>query len=141
MSKPGSRERKTLQPWVNSAFKDRPGWVAWKVEDAYRAGLPDYVIKSPMGRVSWVELKWSLAKREISSGLTQEQWGHLRTWGAGAYLLIAVPSPDRAFLIPISALPSRVESFTVPALERLPGVESCACDRKEIGHMLRDILI
>lgn len=131
-----SRERKTLQPWVTQAFEVR-SWVCWKVEDAYRPGLPDFVVKSPTGRVSWLEIKWATQMGVVPFHLTKEQYVHLKQWGEGAFVLVACPLIDKIYLVPIEALETARQTLSIHEVDRLPGRQSCSFERRAMGKMLR----
>ena len=133
-----SRERKTLQPWVKWALHDpRTGWVCWKVEDAYLPGLPDFIVKSPKGTASLLEIKWATTMGVVPFDLSREQLARLREWGAGAHVLVAVPLVGQCYVVPIEALRAPLESLLPGDAARLPGCSTCAFDRRKLMTTLR----
>ncbi len=150
-----SHERRRLQPWVRKEL-NQGGFVSWKLEDKNRPGLPDVLVRSPEGRVTWVELKWSQNKTTVRVELSPTQDRHMKEWeilwdasNSAAkverfppmcYVLVASPAFDKVYLIPYQALRTARESFAPSTLEQLPGVEWCACSRADLGPMLRRAL-
>ena len=141
-----SSERTKLQGWVKS-IGDRPDWTVWKVEDRYRPGLPDSIMKHrPSGRVSWLELKWRserhVQKRtgDFRTGLTADQRRHLVDWGDGAYLAAAVEPHDLFVLIPAAYVP-KVEELVTPEFCRgAHGIYSCRLRRSDVVDLLVETL-
>jgi len=141
-----SHERRRLQPWVRKSL-NQDGFVCWKLEDKNRPGLPDTIVRSPEGRITWVELKWSQNKTGVAVHLAPTQWQHLKEWEGDeqwteplCYVLVAAPAFDKIYLIPYQALRSARESFSPVDLERLPAVTWCGCSKAELGPFLRDAL-
>ena len=141
-----SYERRRLQPWTTKQMNSE-GFLCWKLEDKNRPGLPDCLIRSPHGKVSWVELKWSNLKTSVAVHLAPTQWRHLKDWDPGlssspcAWVLVAAPAFDRLFLVPVLALQKARETFNPEQLVKLPGVESCACTERDLGALLRRVLV
>jgi hypothetical protein len=119
--------------------------VCWKLEDKNRPGLPDTIIRSPHGRTSWVELKWSSLKTGVAVHLAPTQWQHLHEWQGNvpfpvAFVLVASPAFDKAYLIPVRSLSEAKQTLRPEQLERLPGAKACACSKKAVGLLLKQAL-
>lgn len=137
-----ARERKTLQPWVKAALhKPKDDWLCWKIEDAYVPGLPDFLVKSPEGRASLLEIKWSVQSEGIPFHVTREQWAHLSEWGEGAHILVAAPLLKVAIIVPIESLEHRQQTLSSYNARQLPACRSCPFERKALGRMLRQHLL
>lgn len=137
-----SKERTTLQGWVAELGR-HPDFLHWKVEDKHRAGLPDTVLKRhSTGAVAWVELKWRdvTGTRPFGTGLTAEQFAHLRDWGLGAWALVCCPGADRSWLIPSASLPSPRETLSPEQYDGLPGALVGACDAPSVRGLLVEAL-
>ena len=140
-----SHERRRLQPWVRKEL-NQGGFLSWKLEDRNRPGLPDVIVRSPEGRIVWVELKWSQNKTGVAVHLAPTQHRHMKEWESNVspvplcYVLVAAPAFDKVYLIPFQTLRTARESFTPSTLEQLPGVEWCACSRAVLGSLLRRVL-
>ncbi len=81
---------------VRGAFKARRGALAWKVQDAYRSGLPD-VDAIVNGHVVKLELKyangWPPRGGALQTTLKPTQRAHLIAWadaGGDAFILLGV---------------------------------------------------
>lgn len=145
-----SRERRTLQPWTKWSLHDPgQGWLAWKVEDQYVPGVPDFIVKSPISNVSVLELKWSSLKTSIRFEASREQWAHLREWGSGAYMLVATQDvniedssrPGAIVLVPAAVLGYTNQTLTVPEVLALDGVVICEYFKPAMKEMLRHRLL
>lgn len=73
--------------WVKPVLHDPAnGWVAWKVQDAFNAGLPDVFWRGPWGGGGVIEMKYQpeVPVRESTPctiAVTSEQRRHLKQWG------------------------------------------------------------
>ncbi len=99
-----------LQPVLHFPSGDR---VAWKVQDAYRVGLPDM-----LGRISdrvylaeqkHVSRRPKRATTVVKVNLSVEQHRHLVEWGGrerGAYLIVTWEKPPEITLYDPRTLPT-----------------------------------
>jgi len=138
-----ARERKTLQPWTKWALHDPgQGWRAWKVEDKYIPGVPDFIVKSPLGHVAVIEMKWSSIKTGVRFEASREQWAHLREWGDRAFMLVASEAVDLIVLTPASSLEYTDRSMSVKEVKTLlPYTITMRFDKQEMRAVLRHHLL
>lgn len=135
-----SGERSRLQPWVKSIHEPQDGWVVWKIEDRFRPGLPDFLIHAPTNRTTLLEIKWATTKTKVQFHLTPNQWSHLKQWGEGAFVLVAVPALGGCWMVPIESLHEPHTTLSPEEADRLPGVERCGCSRASVRAMLTSYL-
>jgi hypothetical protein len=116
--------------------------VGWKIEDKYIPGVPDFLVKSPLGHVSVVELKWSSLKRGVKFEASREQWAHLRQWDDRAFLLVASENAGIIVLAPAKLLFYTNQNIPVKTvLSRRPGYGVCPYDKASLKKMLRHHLL
>ena len=148
-----SKERNRLQPWVMDAFHPQRNrfisaddWFAAKLEDRFRPGWPDCLIKhKPSGRVWLTELKWSALRTKVRIDLSPNQWQHLKEWSAGPadYSSLAVVGADcsqRVYVVPIVVLSEPSQSLDVDEVDRLPGVRYLDASRAALRDLPRLLL-
>jgi hypothetical protein len=107
-------EKRFWSAYVRPVLHDpADGWVAWKVQDAFNAGLPDVFWRGPWGWGGVIEMKYQPARpvradTPLTVAVTPEQRRHLKEWaGDKGHAFVLYGLERTAYLLSLD-VPARV---------------------------------